>query len=83
MTAALGGILRDVISGEPTVISRKEIYVSAAVVGAAIFVAAVNLNAPQPIAALGGFAGALVVRGGGLAWGWSLPPYRSRPGRPV
>lgn len=83
MTAALGGILRDVIAGEPTVISRKELYVSAAAAGAGLFVAALALGLPPALAALLGFAAAFAIRGGGLALGWSLPPYRTRPGRPV
>ncbi len=34
MTGTLGGIMRDVIAGEPSVLLRKEIYISAAIVGA-------------------------------------------------
>ena len=40
MTATLGGILRDLLSGEPSVLMRPEIYVSAALAGAGGFVAA-------------------------------------------
>jgi uncharacterized membrane protein YeiH len=36
MTATLGGILRDLLSGEPSVLMRPEIYVSAALVGAGV-----------------------------------------------
>lgn len=38
MTGTLGGILRDLLANEPSVLMRKEIYISAAMVGAATFV---------------------------------------------
>ena len=37
LTAALGGILRDLVAGEPSVLLRPEIYVTAAIAGAAMF----------------------------------------------
>ncbi|SFR06422.1 trimeric intracellular cation channel family protein [Poseidonocella sedimentorum] len=83
MTAALGGIIRDVIAGEPTVVSRKEIYITAAALGAGAFTLLVGLGLGTTLAALIGVCTAFVIRGGGLAFGWSLPPYRTRPGRPV
>lgn len=83
MTAALGGIMRDVVAGEPTVISRKELYVSAAAMGAGVFVILHALGLAPTLSALIGFTTALLIRGGGLALGWRLPPYRTRPGRPV
>lgn len=81
MTASFGGIIRDIIAGEPSVLLRKEIYVTATVVGAALFVTAVRWGMPfWPSAFLGGFA-AFGVRAGALRFGWTLPTYRSRPGR--
>lgn len=83
ITAALGGIMRDVIAGEPTVISRKELYVSAAVMGATAFVVLLEFGLGTTPSALIGFLTAFLIRGGGLAFGWSLPPYRTRPGGPI
>ncbi|SHF59869.1 Uncharacterized membrane protein YeiH [Kaistia soli DSM 19436] len=81
MTASFGGIIRDVIAGEPSVLLRKEIYVTATLVGAALFVVAVRSGMPfWPAAFLGGLA-AFAVRAGALSFGWTLPTYRSRPGR--
>lgn len=37
MTATFGGIIRDVLSDEPTLVMRKEIYASAAFIGAIAF----------------------------------------------
>lgn len=81
MTGTLGGILRDVVAGEPSVLMRKEIYILAAMTGAGVFVAADIGGLARPVAAGAGFVGAFGVRAGALAFGWTLPPYRSRPGR--
>lgn len=81
LTAAFGGILRDVLANEPSVLLRPEIYVTAALAGAALFTGAHAFGAPVWAASLFGFAMALGIRGGALAFGWTFPPYRPRPGR--
>lgn len=82
LTATFGGIARDVLAGEPSVLLRPEIYVTAAVVGAATYTALVYfLGAVEITAALTAFAAAFAVRGGALRFGWTFPAYRSRPGR--
>lgn len=81
LTATLGGVLRDVLAGEPSVLLRRELYISAAFAGAAGFVALAALNVPFWVAAALGFALAFFVRAGALLWGWALPVYRTRPGR--
>lgn len=82
MTATLGGILRDLLSGEPSVLMRPEIYVSAALVGAGGFVAASLLGAPLILASGVGVIAAFAVRGGAIRYSWAFSPYRSRAGRP-
>ena len=80
-TGTLGGILRDVLTGQPSVLLRPEIYVTAAAAGAATFVTIASLNGPVTFAAAAGFLIALAVRSGALLLGWALPSYKSRPGR--
>ena len=80
ITASLGGIIRDILGHEPSILLRKEIYVTAALVGALVYVALIGFNADKALAASLGFVVALVVRGLALVYGWSLPTYRSRPG---
>lgn len=82
VTATFGGILRDVLTGEPSVLMRPEIYVTAALAGAAVFVAASLVALPLVAASALGVAAAFLVRGGALRYGWAFSPYRSRPGRP-
>lgn len=81
ITASLGGIIRDLLGHEPSILLRKEIYVTAALIGALICVATAGLGAGRITSAAAGFAVALAVRGLALTYGWSLPPYRARPGR--
>lgn len=81
LTATFGGMLRDMLAGEPSVLLRKEIYVTAALAGAAMYTLIVLAGLPGFVAAAIAFAVAFLVRGGALRFGWSFPPYRSRPGR--
>ena len=81
MTGTVGGILRDVLAREPSVLLRQEIYVTAAIAGSAAFILMERLGAGLQAAAITGFVLALAVRGGALHFGWTLPRYRSRPGR--
>jgi uncharacterized membrane protein YeiH len=82
ITATFGGIIRDLLGGESAVILSREIYASAALAGAVIFTSLLALGAPREFALGTGFAVGLLVRAAALHYGWSLPRYRQRPGRP-
>src|SRR5690606_27482739 len=82
LTATFGGILRDLLAGEPSVLLRPEIYVTAALSGAAVFTVCDLAGLPDYASALIAFAAAFAVRGGSLRFGWRIPPYKGRPGRP-
>lgn len=82
MTATFGGILRDVVSGEPSVLLRREIYVTAALAGAAVYVALEAMGAPLALSVPVSVACAFLIRGGALHFGWTMPGYRHRSGRP-
>lgn len=83
MTATFGGILRDVLSGEPSVLLRPEIYVTAALLGAGVFTGLHFAGAPLWAATTAGAMAAFLLRGGALIRGWSIPCYKPRPGRPI
>jgi len=83
LTATFGGVLRDVVSGEPSVLLRREIYVTAALVGAGLFVLMEHFGVDPALSGGTGILAALAVRGGALAFGWTLPGYRHRAGRPA
>ncbi|MEO5326126.1 trimeric intracellular cation channel family protein [Mesorhizobium sp. CC13] len=81
LTATFGGILRDILAGEPSVLLKPEIYVSAAMAGAGIYTLAELAELPPAVSAVVAFVAAFMVRGGALKFGWTFPAYRSRPGR--
>ncbi|MCV0394995.1 MAG: trimeric intracellular cation channel family protein [Rhizobiaceae bacterium] len=81
LTATFGGILRDMVAGEPSVLLRPEIYVSAALAGACAFTALSIAGLPLMAAAIAAFCAAFIVRGGALRYGWAFRPYKARPGR--
>jgi uncharacterized membrane protein YeiH len=76
LTACAGGIIRDVLAGQPSVLMRRELYVTPAALSAALFVgltlARLAVWPAAGIAIAAGFA----LRGGAIARGWSLPSYR-------
>lgn len=77
MTATFGGIIRDVVASETPILFRREIYVTATLLGAAVFVVL-----PQSwhfgLRALPGIAAALATRLLALHFNWSLPLPRYR-----
>ena len=76
ITACMGGIVRDVLAGEPSILLRPELYVTAAALAAGLFVMLTLLGAPllpaAAIAALAGFA----LRAFAIMRGLALPGYR-------
>jgi uncharacterized membrane protein YeiH len=76
LTACLGGIVRDVLAGEPSTLMRPELYVTAAALSAALTVglmlAGLPGSAAGPLAFLAGFG----LRGAAILRGWALPQYR-------
>ncbi len=76
LTGCFGGIIRDVLAGEPSILMRPELYVTAAGLSAATYVgltrAGVEPGLAAIIAALAGFA----LRGLAILRGWALPAYQ-------
>ncbi|WP_011583328.1 MULTISPECIES: trimeric intracellular cation channel family protein [Chelativorans] len=81
MTGTFGGILRDLLAGEPSVLLRPEIYITAALTGAAVFTLADLAGVAAPLGAAIACVAAFAVRGGALKFGWAFPRYKPRPGR--
>ncbi|MEJ1970052.1 MAG: trimeric intracellular cation channel family protein [Rhizomicrobium sp.] len=75
LTATFGGILRDLFAGQPSVLLRREIYITAAVLAAIVFVAASSLGLDANVAGLIGFAAGFGLRAGAIAFGWALPGF--------
>jgi uncharacterized membrane protein YeiH len=82
VTATFGGIVRDILGGENPVILSREIYASAALAGAVIFIVLTVVGLPRDLAIAVGFATGLLIRAAALRYGLSLPRYRQRAGVP-
>jgi len=78
LTATFGGILRDLFAGEPSVLLRREIYITAAVLAALVFVAADGFGMNSVLAGLVAFGAGFVLRAGAIARGWTLPGFGGR-----
>ena len=76
LTACAGGIIRDLLANEPSIVLRPELYVTAAALSASLMVllsiGGVPATGAGAIAAAAGFA----LRGLAILKGWSLPTYR-------
>jgi len=75
ITGCVGGIIRDVIAGRPSILMRPELYVTAAALSASLCALGQALALPRelflPAAALAGFA----LRGWAIHSGLALPAY--------
>ena len=76
ITGCVGGIIRDVLAGEPSFLLRPEIYVSAAALAAGTFTALLALGLTTPVAAVIGAAAGFTLRALGIAKGLTLPAYK-------
>jgi uncharacterized membrane protein YeiH len=83
ISACVGGIIRDVLAGEPSILMRPELYVTAAALAATLYLVlrlAIGLPAFEAAvpAALAGFG----LRAAAMHWKIALPAYRGLPNEP-
>jgi len=76
LTACFGGIVRDVLAGEPSILMRPELYVTAAALAAGLFVGLTLLGSSMWVAAAIAAAAGFGLRALAIARGWKLPAYR-------
>jgi uncharacterized membrane protein YeiH len=78
LTATFGGIVRDVLAQEPSVLLRREIYLTAAVLGAGTYVLLQLLRIDGTLSAGVAVAAAFALRACALRFGWRLPGFEDR-----
>lgn len=78
-TATMGGVIRDILGGEIPVILRREIYVTAALLGASVFVFGLQAGLAKDVALVAGFAAAFVLRAAAIRFELSLPVFDRTP----
>jgi uncharacterized membrane protein YeiH len=74
LTACAGGIIRDVLAGEPSILMRPELYVTAAALSAGLLVVLALLGFGWLAVIIAAFAG-FALRAIAIQRGWSLPAY--------
>lgn len=78
VSACVGGIIRDVLAGEPSILMRPELYVTAAALAASLFVGLTLLGLPGALAATVAAAAGFGLRAAAIRWQIHLPAYRDR-----
>ena len=73
MTGIAGGITRDLLAGEIPMVLRKEIYATASLGGAIVYVSWSQLIPPETITILTSMILTTILRLASLHWGGSLP----------
>ena len=76
VTACVGGIIRDVLAGEDSILLRPELYVTAAGLSAALYVGLTQSGIEGGLAALVAAVAGFAIRGLAILRGWALPAYR-------
>lgn len=76
MTACAGGVVRDLIAGQPSILMRPEIYVTAAALAAGSYVGLAALGAPLFVAAFAAAGLGFGLRALAIARGVALPTFR-------
>lgn len=76
VTGCVGGIIRDLLAGEPSILLRPELYVTAAAVAAGLFAALRVLGVDLPVAAIVAALTGFLLRAIAIWRGWGLPIYQ-------
>ncbi|NVE94127.1 trimeric intracellular cation channel family protein [Altererythrobacter lutimaris] len=78
VTGTVGGVIRDVIAGKPSIVMRPELYVTAAALSASLCVAGTWLDLPrEPVWIIATLAG-LILRSAAIKWSLALPYYKEK-----
>jgi len=75
LTTTFGGIIRDVLAGEPNLLLQRDIYVTAALLGAGVFAGLKALGLDFWPAALPAFAAAFALRAAAIHFHLRLPAF--------
>lgn len=76
VTASAGGIIRDLIVGQRSIMLGSELYISAGILASAAFVLLDMAGLSTPIAAIIASASGFLLRGAAIRYDLSLPSYR-------
>jgi uncharacterized membrane protein YeiH len=76
ITGIGGGVLRDLLTGQPTILLRRELSMTPIIIGGALYVVVRNNAGLPPLqVSLLGIAAITAVRFGAIRWGWAFPDW--------
>ena len=78
ITGCVGGIIRDVLAGTPSILLRPELYVTAAALAAGLCAAGTLLGLPNAVVWTVAAVASFALRGAALIWKIELPAYTSK-----
>ena len=76
ITACVGGIIRDLLAGEPSILLKPEIYVTAAALASGLYVALAWVGLPVPVAGAISAVAGFTLRALAIHRGWGIPAYQ-------
>jgi uncharacterized membrane protein YeiH len=76
ITACVGGVIRDMLAGVPSIILRPELYVTASALASGLFVLLLGLGLPLGMAALISVTAGFGLRAAAIAKGLAIPAYK-------
>ncbi|MEM7739555.1 MAG: trimeric intracellular cation channel family protein [Pseudomonadota bacterium] len=76
ITATFGGLLRDVVANREPLILKDDVYATAALFGAVVFVGLASVPGLEATAFLGACIAAFLLRGAAIIFDWALPKPR-------
>ena len=76
ITGCVGGVIRDVLAGRPSILMRPELYVTAAALSSALCAAGMLLGLPREVVWTLAEAAGFALRASAIRFGIHLPPYK-------
>ncbi|MCH4151140.1 MAG: trimeric intracellular cation channel family protein [Sphingobium sp.] len=76
ITACIGGVIRDITAGIPSVLVRNEIYVTASLLAAMLYVLLTTSGIAAPWSSTIGFVAGFSLRAAAIHWRMALPLHR-------
>ena len=76
ITGCIGGVIRDVVAGKPSILMKPELYVTAAALSAGLCVGGSLLDLPNAVTWGVATAAGFALRSAAIKWDLALPSYR-------
>lgn len=76
ITGIGGGLIRDLLTGQPTILTRRELYMTPILIGLAVYGIGFQLSLGEPEAlSLVAMLVIAAMRMGAIRWGWAFPDW--------